>query len=128
MGTVVSPHLAVGVDFVLWRRQTTDDGAVSTLATVIWYPRARGGSFLQGSTGITRFHGIRYADGPQEQGTGPAIALAAGYDARFSRALSLTPMVSAMYSDIGTTRILSQPVRRATRAWLLAFSVGFTWH
>jgi len=54
--------------------------------------------------------------------------LGAGYDARIDQKLSLTPAVTFLYNDIGDTQLVGSTERRATRAWLVAFSIGMMWH
>lgn len=128
IGTTISPHFTIGVDLHLWHRQGTTDGASNTILAVNYYPVASGGAFLQAGAGISNFHGIEYADGPHETGSGTALMLGAGYDGRIDRKLSLTPAVALLYNDIGTTQIVGTPERRGTRAWLIAFYIGMTWH
>jgi hypothetical protein len=52
----------------------------------------------------------------------------AGYDARFDRKLSVTPELTVLYSDIGTTYLFAMPQRRGVQALVVALSIGFTWH
>ncbi|MEO6066698.1 MAG: outer membrane beta-barrel protein [Gemmatimonadales bacterium] len=128
VGTVVSPHFSVGVDLDFWRRQGNTDGAITPRLTATWYPALASGGFLTAGVGISQFHGVGYADGPTERGSGPGAAIGVGYDLRIDRELSLTPALSLSYSDFGTTYVVGLPERRGTSVWLLAFAIGLTWH
>jgi hypothetical protein len=128
IGVAVSRHFTVGLDLHSWHRQGTTDGASNTILVVNYYPDAEGGTFLRAGAGVSSFRGIDYADGPHESGSGTALAFGAGYDARIDKKLSLTPELGLLYNDIGTTSIVGFPERRGTRAWLVAFSIGLTWH
>lgn len=128
VGTTVGSHLTLGLDVWLWRRQSSPDGGVTTTATCTVYPDADGGTFIQAGIGRTAFQGLTFAEGPDERGSGPAALLSIGYDARFDRKLSLTPLLTVAYTSIGSTHILALPQRRGVNLWLAALTVGFTWH
>jgi hypothetical protein len=128
LGTVISQHATVGVNALLWRNQHNEDGALDLLATFSVYPRATGGAFLSAGVGLERFRGEYVGESPREHGTGPVISIGAGYDARFSRQLSLTPVASFQYSDIGATAFGTRSARSGVRNWLLSVGIGFTWH
>ena len=127
-GTAVSSRVTVGLEFLLWRRQSNSDGAINTMASLAFYPRAAGGAFLAVGAGLASFQGVELGDGPRERGSGPAVSLGVGYDARFSKQLSLTPRLSVLYSSIGTTHLAFLPARRDTSSWVISLGLGLTWH
>src|SRR5262249_24064544 len=105
-----------------------DDGASTFLLTTTYFPSANGSGFLRAGIGPTSFHGEKIIDGPTEQGDGMAVMLGVGSELQIENGPAITPLITALYSDVGKTHLSMSPDRNGVKAWILTFGVGLTWH
>lgn len=128
VGTMVSPRVAVGLDLDLWKRQTNDDGGVTPFLGMTFFPSPTGSTFLRAGVGPTFFHGEAIPDGPTERGEGLAAMIGVGSELQIDGGPAITPSISAFYSDVGQTTLVTTPERHGVKAWVVAFGFGLVWH
>lgn len=128
VGVAASSRLTVGLELDGWGAEGKDASAWNTMVVTQFYPSRNSGFFLRGGAGLVSFHGRQIVDGPGETGNGTALVVGTGVDARFDRKLSLTPTLTFLYNDVGTTRMSGFTEREGVSAWVVALGVGMTWH
>lgn len=116
LGGTLSQQVLVGVESDVWSK-TASSGLASAAGNVsisaFYYPRRWGGAFLRGGIGMAYVQ-------PQgfEIETGFGAGVGAGYDLRFARGFSFTPVVNFNWGNPATN--YSQN--------FFQIAAGLTWH
>ena len=126
-GWTLTPTWLLGLELDGWQREESDDHGEVVRATITWYPRPTAHGFIRAGLGREVFYGA-LIDGPRERAQGLGLLIAAGYDVRMSRGLSITPVVSLSQGWVGTTRFLGHPVRSGVRDMVVTAAIGVTGH
>lgn len=126
-GYAPDPHVRVGVELAGWRRTGSDDGAWNYLFGISLYPAARSGFFLRAGVGASNFTGVRYGDGPTEEGSGLALTVGVGWDMQLTERVSFSPALNVLSGNEGTTRAAGITTRTGVHQTLVALGLGFTW-
>src|SRR5437764_761428 len=90
------------------------------------YPRRRSGFFVTGGVGLSNYH---INSTPAWDGTGWGVTAGAGYDLRFGRDVSLTPVVNYTWGDVGDVNLGSSgTVFTRWRQNVFDVGLGVTFH
>jgi len=100
LGGAPSRNLLIGAAINGWAH--SDSSATETMtnvtASLYLYPRRRSGFFVTGGLGFSNYH---INSTPSWDGTGWGFTAGAGYDLRFWRDVSLTPVVNYFWGGVG---------------------------
>jgi len=103
LGATPNPRLRVGAEWRYWVRYVDTVPLIQTYtALASYYPRPRGGPFVEAGLGLARysasFHAILYV------GNGLGVSVATGWEIPFRGGPSLRPQVSYLMGAVGTLR------------------------
>ena len=103
LGATPNPRLRVGAEWRYWVRYVDTVPLIQTYtALASYYPRPRGGPFVEAGLGLARysasFHTILYV------GNGLGVNVATGWEIPFRGGPSLRPQVSYLTGAVGTLR------------------------
>ena len=128
LGGAPSRNLLIGGAINGWAH--SDGSATETVtnatASIYLYPRRRSGFFVTGGLGLSSYH---INSTPSWDGTGWGWTAGAGYDLRFGRDVSLTPVVNYTWGDVGDVNLGSSgAVFTRWRQNVLDVGLGVTFH
>ena len=128
LGGAPSRNLLIGAALNGWAH--SDGSATETMANVTaslyLYPRRRSGFFVTGGVGLSTYH---INSTPSWDGTGWGWTAGAGYDLRFGRDVSLTPVVNYTWGDVGDVNLGSSGTTfTGWRQNVLDVGLGVTFH
>lgn len=127
LGGAPSRNLLIGAALNGWAH--SDGTATETMAnitgSIYLYPRARSGFFVTGGVGLSTYH---INSTPSWDGTGWGWTAGAGYDLRYGRDVSLTPVVNYTWGDVGDVNLASATVFTGWRQNVLDVGLGVTFH
>ena len=128
LGGAPSRTLLIGAALNGWAH--SDGSATETMANVsaslYLYPRRRSGFFVTGGVGLSNYH---INSTPSWDGTGWGFTAGAGYDLRFGRDVSLTPVVNYTWGDVGDVNLGSSgTVFTGWRQNVFDVGLGVTFH
>src|SRR5438270_11471714 len=107
----------------------SDSSATETMtnvtASLYLYPRRRSGFFVTGGLGLSNYH---IDSDPSWNGTGWGFTAGAGYDLRFGRDVSLTPVVNYFLSGVGDVSRSGLTRFTGWRQNVLDVGLGVTFH
>jgi hypothetical protein len=118
MGGTLSPKLLIGGESNGWTK--SEGGATVTAANlsaaVYFYPAPAGGFFVRGGLGLATLSASSGGLTGSESGVG--FVVGAGYDVRVGAKMSITPMASFNWGDLGS----------GVKQRVVQLAVGVTWH
>jgi outer membrane autotransporter protein len=131
LGGAPSRHLLIGAAVNGWSHANA--GLTETMANVTaslyLYPRAKSGFFLTSGLGFSKYH---VNSVPSTDGTGWGLTAGAGYDIRFGRDVSLTPVANLTYGALADFDAVAGGGTIITaRGWkqtVLDLGLGVTFH
>ena len=128
LGGAPSRSLLIGAALNGWAH--SDGSATETMANVTaslyLYPQRRSGFFVTGGIGLATYH---INSTPSWDGTGWGFTAGVGYDLRFGRDVSLTPVVDYTWGDVGdVNRGSSGAVFTRWRQNVFDVGLGVTFH
>ena len=128
LGGAPSRNLLIGGAINGWAH--SDGSATETVtnatASIYLYPRRRSGFFVTGGLGVSNYH---VNSDPSWDGTGWGLTAGAGYDLRFGRDVSLTPVVNYFWGGVGdVNRPTLGVVATGWRQNVLDVGLGVTFH
>jgi len=128
LGGAPSRNLLIGGAINGWAH--SDGSATETVtnatASIYLYPRRRSGFFVTGGLGVSNYH---VNSDPSWDGTGWGFTAGAGYDLRFGRDVSLTPVVNYFWGGVGdVNRPTLGVVATGWRQNVLDVGLGVTFH
>ena len=94
-------------------------------ASLYLYPRLRSGFFVTGGLGFSNYH---INSTPSWDGTGWGFTAGAGYDLRFGRDVSLTPVVNYFWGGVGDVYRGGLTPFTGWRQNVLDVGLGVTFH
>ncbi len=100
LGGAPKRNLLVGGAINTWLHSDgiATEAMTNFTASIYLYPQTRSGFFLTGGLGLSNYH---INSTPSYGGTGWGFTAGAGYDIRYGRGVSLTPVVNYVWGDIG---------------------------
>jgi hypothetical protein len=106
LGATPNMHLRVGAEWRYWVRYVDTVPLIQTYtALASYYPRPRGGPFVEAGLGLARYsasvHTILYV------GNGFGTSVCTGWELPFRSGFSLRPQVSYLIGAVGTLRTSS---------------------
>ena len=128
LGGTPSRNLLVGGAINTWfhSNSSATEALTSLTASLYLYPAARSGFFVTGGLGFSNYH---VNSTPSFDGTGWGFTAGAGYDIRFGRDVSLTPVVNYVYGAVGDVN--QSGVGRYATGWkqnVVELGLGVTFH
>ena len=128
LGGAPSRNLLIGGAINGWAH--SDGSATETVtnatASIYLYPRRRSGFFVTGGLGVSNYH---VNSDPSWDGTGWGFTAGAGYDLRFGRDVSLTPVVNYFWGGVGDVNLGSSgTVFTGWRQNVFDVGLGVTFH
>ena len=127
LGGAPSRNLLIGGAINAWGH--SDGNATETMATITaslyLYPRLRSGFFVTGGLGFSNYH---INSTPSWDGTGWGFTAGAGYDLRFGRDVSLTPVVNYFWGGVGDVYRGGLTPFTGWRQNVLDVGLGVTFH
>ena len=127
LGGAPSRNLLIGGAINAWGH--SDGNATETMATITaslyLYPRLRSGFFVTGGLGFSNY---RINSTPSWDGTGWGFTAGAGYDLRFGRDVSLTPVVNYFWGGVGDVSRAGLTRFTGWRQNVLDVGLGVTFH
>src|SRR5207248_4446703 len=104
LGGAPSRNLLIGAALNGWAHSdgSATERMANVTASLYLYPRRRSGFFVTGGVGLSNYH---TSSTPSWDGTGWGFTAGAGYDLRFGRDVSLTPVVNYTWGDVGDVRL-----------------------
>ena len=129
LGGTPSRNLLVGGAINAWGRSDgtgNTESMVNVTASVYLYPETKSGFFVTGGLGFSNYH---VNSSPSFDGTGWGFTAGAGYDIRFGRDVSLTPVVNYVYGGVGNVN--KSGVGTFATGWkqnVVEFGLGVTFH
>ena len=128
LGGAPSRNLLIGAALNGWAHSdgSATESMANVTASLYFYPRRRSGFFVTGGVGLSGYH---INSTPAWDGTGWGWTAGAGYDVRFGRDVSLTPVVNYTWGDVGDVNIGSSgAVFTGWRQNVLDVGLGVTFH
>ena len=127
LGGAPSRNLLIGGAINGWAH--SDGSATETVtnatASIYLYPRRRSGFFVTGGLGVSNYH---VNSDPSWDGTGWGFTAGAGYDLRFGRDVSLTPVVNYIYGALGDFDVPGLGTRTGWKQNVIDVGLGLTFH
>src|SRR5207245_11347163 len=105
LGGAPSRNLLIGAAINGWAHSdgSATERMANVTASLYLYPRRRSGFFVTGGLGLSNYH---INSTPSWDGTGWGLTAGAGYDLRFGRDVSPTPVVNSFW---GGARDVNRP-------------------
>jgi hypothetical protein len=127
LGGAPSRDLLIGAALNGWAHSdgTATETMTNVTASVYLYPRRRSGFFVTGGVGLSNYH---INSGPSWDGTGWGFTAGAGYDLRYWRDISLTPVVNYTWGDVGDVNFAGSAAFTGWRQNVLDVGLGVTFH
>ena len=127
LGGTLSPRLLLGGEIDGWLKTESLATYAGNGAVVLYfYPAPTSGLFVKGGAGLAvRFVETLYTG--THDGSGLGVTAGAGYDWRIGRNVSLTPMATYYYGDLGALSTVSG----TSTGWkqnVFEFTLGVTFH
>ena len=127
LGGAPSRNLLIGGAINVWGHSdgTATETMTNVTASLYLYPWRRRGLFVSGGLGFSNYH---INSTPSWDGTGWGFTTGAGYDIRFGRDVSLTPVVNYFWGGVGDINRAGRTMFTGWKQNVLDVGVGVTFH
>ena len=127
LGGAPSRSLLIGAAINGWAHSdgSATESMANITASLYLYPQRRSGFFVTGGLGFSNYH---INSEPSWDGTGWGFTVGAGYDLRFGRDVSLTPVVNYFWGGVGDVNRGGGTVFTGWKQHVLDVGLGVTFH
>lgn len=128
LGGAPRRNLLVGGAINTWLHSdgVATEAMTNLTASIYLYPESRSGFFLTGGLGLSNYH---INSTPSYGGTGWGFTAGAGYDIRYGRDVSLTPVVNYVWGEIGDVNLSGSGTQfTGWRQNVIDVGLGVTFH